>query len=284
MMPFPFDITKIVLSCFTDVIKDLLNSFFKLIAKVLFEPGAMPSFFVELYKVFIGVGVTAMTVIVAFKVIQYMINIDSSAVQVPLGEIIFRSIKASAMILIAPTLLYVIVGQIVYPLGDYMLSSMSNNAGTSVTNYLQSTELTDIIGSGFTYLLLFSLIAVAIICFFFKMCVYHADLVLLELMSVWAAISMCADDNNYMPIWWREVLSQITTIVVQTAILVGMTNILTGTFTWYNLMLLIGFCSLLIKGLRFLRTMWYSTGTGKNAMNAGGKVATRVAMMAKLFA
>jgi len=58
---------------------------------------------VELYKVFIGVGATAMTVIVAFKVIQYMVNIDAGAVQVPLGEIIFRAIKASAMILIAPT-------------------------------------------------------------------------------------------------------------------------------------------------------------------------------------
>jgi len=44
-----------------------------------------------------------MTVIVAFKVIQYMVNIDAGAVQVPLGEIIFRAIKASAMILIAPT-------------------------------------------------------------------------------------------------------------------------------------------------------------------------------------
>ena len=83
MITFPFDITKIVLSFFTDLIKDLLNSFFKLIAKVLFEPGAMPSFFVELYKVFIGVGATAMTVIVAFKVIQYMVNIDAGAVQVP---------------------------------------------------------------------------------------------------------------------------------------------------------------------------------------------------------
>ena len=188
------------------------------------------------------------------------------------------------MILIAPTLLYVIVGKIVYPLGDYMLASMSTNAGESVTSYLQSMETTDVIGTGFTFILLFTLIVVAVICFFFKMCIYHADLVLLELMSVWAAISMCADDNNYMPIWWREVLSQITTIVVQTAILVGMTNILTSTFTWYNLMLLIGFCSLLIKGPRFLRTMWYSTGNGKAAMNTGGKVAARIAMMAEISA
>jgi len=50
-------------------------------------------------------------------------------------------------------------------------------------------------------------ITVAVVSFFKKMCIYHADLILLQILSVWAAISMCADDNNYMSVWWREAIS-----------------------------------------------------------------------------
>ena len=61
--------------------------------------------------------------------------------------------------------------------------------------------------NSFVLILMTLFITVAVVSFFKKMCIYHADLILLQILSVWAAISMCADDNNYMSVWWREAIS-----------------------------------------------------------------------------
>ena len=182
------------------------------------------------------------------------------------------------MIVAAPTLLLLIIGKVVYPLGDYMFKNVSKDLASSTGKYILSIGGLFSQSNSFVLILMTLFITIAVVSFFFKMCIYHADLILLQILSIWAAISMCADDNNYMSVWWREVLSQISTILVQTLLMSGVTTILAGSFEWYNLMLLIGFCCLLINGPSVLRSMWYTTGSGKTAMSAG-KLATRKLMM-----
>lgn len=159
-----------------------------------------------------------------------------------------------------------------------MFKKVAADLATSTASYITSIGGVFAAPSSFVFILMILFITVAVVSFFIKMCIYQADLILLQILSVWAAISMCADDNNYMSVWWREVLSQITTILIQTLLMAGVTTILASKFEWYNLMLLIGFCCLLIKGPSVLRSMWYTTGTGKTAISSG-KAATRMLMM-----
>ena len=238
----------------------------------------MPTFFKNIYMIFIGMGVTIMTCIIAFKLVQYILDISNDQTQATVWEIITRAVKSSFMIVAAPTLLTLIIGQIVYPLGTYMFSKIATDLATETNNYILSMGGLFTQTNSFVFILMILFITIALVSFFFKMCIYHADLLLLEMLSVWAAISMYADDNNYINVWWREILSQITTILVQTLLLAGVTSILGGSFEWYNFMLLIGFCCLLIKGPSVLRSMWYTTGAGQTAIS-GGKLATRVLMM-----
>lgn len=65
--------------------------------------------------------------------------------------------------------------------------------------------------------------------FLIKIYIYHADLVLLELLSVWAAISIINEEYNYMSVWWREFLSQIVSIIVQMGLMVGIVEVLSST-------------------------------------------------------
>ena len=112
-------------------------------------------------------------------------------------------------------------------------------------------------------LLLFLLIVFAT--FLIKICIYHADLVLLELLSVWAAISIINDEYNYMSVWWRKFLSQIVSSIVQMGLMVGIVEVLSSTtFEWYIFMLLIGFGVLIIRGPSVLRSMWYVTVSASN--------------------
>ncbi|HBP66521.1 conjugal transfer protein TrbL family protein [Flavobacterium sp. UBA6046] len=272
------DIEAIINTYIKKCITQVLQQASEFISKILFEPQEMPSFFKNVYMVFIGIGVTIMACIIAFKLVQYILDVSNDQTQATIWEIITRAVKSSFMIVAAPTLLTVIIGQVVYPLGTYIFSKIATDLATETTNYIISMGGLFTQTNSFVFILMILFITIAMVSFFFKMCIYHADLLLLEILSVWAAISMCADDNNYINVWWREILSQITTILVQTLLLAGVTSILGGRFEWYNFMLLIGFCCLLIKGPSVLRSMWYTTGAGQTAIS-GGKLATRMLMM-----
>lgn len=273
-----FNIGESINKYFINSINEVLQSAADFISKILFEPKEMPEFFKSVYLIFLGIGVTIMACIIAFKIVQYMIDVSNDQTQATVWEIITRTVKASFMIVAAPTLLLLIIGKVVYPLGTYIFKEVATDLAAATSKYILSMGGLFAQPDSFVLILMTLFITVAVASFFFKMCIYHADLILLQILSVWAAISMCADDNNYMSVWWREVLSQITTILVQTLLMAGVTTILASKFEWYNLMLLIGFCCLLIKGPSVLRSMWYTTGSGKTAMSAG-KLATRKLMM-----
>jgi hypothetical protein len=270
-----FNIGDAINNYLNTCITDFLNRVFKAIAKVLFKPEAMPSFFNTLYNVFIGIGATVMTIIVLYKIVEYMLQVSTGTNDTPLSEILTRTVKASAMIVIAPVLLKIMVGEIAYPLGDWMFNQVAKNASTSTVNYLKSSGIGDILGSGIVFLFVLGFVTVAVIVFFFKMCVYHAELIVYQIGSIWAAISMVSDNMDIMLEWWKGLLMMIISILMQTALIVGVTGIFTTTATWYNFMLLIGFCYLIIKGPDLLKRMWYGTGTSRGFMRL---IASRLLM------
>ncbi|MCY8497762.1 conjugal transfer protein TrbL family protein [Bacillus atrophaeus] len=271
---------------FIDVINDVLERTFKFIAKVLFNSEGLTGFFKDLYGIFLACGAMLIVCILLFKVIQGLLAAaaNGEAPQALIGDLIISTFKASAMIVIMPFILWLIVGKIVYPLGEFMFGRIGNYTADGVAKILKSGDIGEVIGGEFMFIILFAFVCIAVVAFFIKMCIYHADLLLLQLLSVLAAISIVADDNNYAGIWWREVISQVLTIIVQTACMVGLTEILGNELTWYKFMLLIGLCVILVRGPSVLRNMWYATGSGRSMMNQGGKMAARMMMIRKVFA
>lgn len=263
-----FDIGETINKYIYNSISDFLNGVFKAISNILFKQGAMPDFFNTLYNVFIGMGASVMTIIVLYKIVEYMLQVSTGTNDTPLSEILTRTVKASAMMVIAPVLLKILVGEIAYPLGDWMFSQVAKNASDSAQNYLSSSVLSPILGAKtcVVFLAVFGFITVAVIVFFIKMCVYHAELIVYQIASIWAAISMVTDNMDIMLEWWKGLLMMIISILMQTALIVGITEIFVHSATWYNVMLLIGFCYLIIKGPDLLKRMWYGTGTSRGFM------------------
>lgn len=273
-----FDVNKIMTDLFLTMFSNWLDGFFSLVSKLIFAPQALPKFANDMYNIFLATGATLMTAIVATRLIQLLFDISNDNAQTTVGELIGSTVKASAMVFLCPLLIKLIVGDIAYPLGDYMFSQISENTSTAVKAYITSSGLASIT-SGFMLDLLVGFIALAVIFFFFKMCVYQVDIIFLQIYSVYAACTMCAGENNYMGVWWREVLSQVVTILTQVLCMVGVTWAMTAKFEWYNFMILVGCCVNLIRGPKFLHSMWYSTGTSQ----VGGKIATRIWMMKNIF-
>ncbi|MDQ7860988.1 hypothetical protein RCO48_08120 [Peribacillus frigoritolerans] len=66
---------------------------------------------------------------------------------------------------------------------------------------------------GAALLILLAVFAIAFIAFLFSVAIFHADVMFLYLLSPLACVSVIADDNEYLGVWWRELLSLIVTIL-----------------------------------------------------------------------
>ncbi len=281
-----FNFSDKIKEFFEVLITDVMESTFKLIANLLFNPEGMTGFFQDVYTIFIGIGGMLLVCMILFKIIMGLLSsIHGESTQAQLAQMLTDVVKASAMIPILPFLLWVVLGKIIYPLAEFMFGKIGEYTAANVSDLLTSGSIGGLIGNNFMFIIIFGFIAVALFSFLIKMCIYHADILFLQLLSPLAAISIMADDNNYAGIWWREFLSQITTIILQIVAMVGVVEIISGAneFSWYQFMLLIGLCVLLIRGPSVTRNMWYATGAGKSMMGQGGKMASRVTMIKKLL-
>lgn len=273
-----FSVKDKVMEMIDDWLNDMLTAVFKFLAEVLFNHEALSGLFLDVYSVFAVFGGVLLVAIVLFRILNAMLN-EATNHEGNISEIIMSSIKASAMVFLLPVILYFVVREILYPLMEYMFVEIAGSSSDIITDSIASTMVVDIFGTGTmaaTLLLLFLIVVFVI--FTFKICVYHVDLIILEIFSVFAAITIATENYDFSEVWWREFLSQIVSIVTQVLLMAALVQLLANFNSWYDFMLIIGCGVLIIRGPSVLRSMWYSSGGAKGGISLG-KSATRVSMM-----
>lgn len=273
-----FSVKDKVMEMIDDWLNDMLTAVFKFLAEVLFNHEALSGLFLDVYSVFAVFGGVLLVAIVLFRILNAMLN-EATNHEGNISEIIMCSLKASAMVFLLPVILYFVVREILYPLMEYMFVKIAGSSSDIITDSIASTMVVDIFGTGTmaaTLLLLFLIVVFVI--FTFKICVYHVDLIILEVFSVFAAITIATENYDFSEVWWREFLSQIVSIVTQVLLMAALVQLLANFNSWYDFMLIIGCGVLIIRGPSVLRSMWYSSGGAKGGISLG-KSATRVSMM-----
>ena len=273
-----FDIKEKVMNMIDEWLNDLLTAVFKFLAEVLFNHEALSGLFLDVYRIFAVFGGVLLVAIVLFRILNAMLN-EATNNESNIAEIIVSALKASVMVFLLPIILYFVVKEILYPLMEYMFVEIAGSSSDIITNSIESSMVVDVFGSGtmaITLLLLF--LVVVFIVFTFKICVYHVDLIILEVFSVFAAITIATENYDFSEVWWREFLSQIVSIVTQVLLMAAIVQLLANFNSWYDFMLIIGCGVLIIRGPSVLRSMWYSSGGAKGGISLG-KSATRISMM-----
>lgn len=273
-----FDIKEKVMNMIDEWLNDLLTAVFKFLAEVLFNHEALSGLFLDVYRIFAVFGGVLLVAIVLFRILNAMLN-EATNNESNIAEIIVSALKASVMVFLLPVILYFVVKEILYPLMEYMFVEIAGSSSDIITNSIESSMVVDVFGSGtmaITLLLLF--LVVVFIVFTFKICVYHVDLIILEIFSVFAAITIATEKYDFSEVWWREFLSQIVSIVTQVLLMAAIVQLLANFNSWYDFMLIIGCGVLIIRGPSVLRSMWYSSGGAKGGISLG-KSATRISMM-----
>ncbi|MEE1130246.1 MAG: hypothetical protein UHX00_01310 [Caryophanon sp.] len=268
-----------LLEMFNEWLTDLLETVFRFLAQGLFAREGLTGLFADFYAVFITFGGALLLAILLYRILNMVLQ-EGAYSDVNMAELLLSTLKASAMVLVFPVLLVLAHDKIVAPLGEYFFVDVANSSADTITSFFTSNNtMQELFTTGSISALLFLLFLVVVFTVFaFKMCVYHADFVLLQILAIGAAVSIASDNYDYSDTWARESISQVISIIIHVLLMAALLSLIANLTSWYQFMLIIGCGILIIRGPTSLRSIWYSSGGAKGALNAG-KVSTRMLLL-----
>ncbi|WP_079707714.1 conjugal transfer protein TrbL family protein [Paraliobacillus ryukyuensis] len=252
---------------FTEWTEDVMNWVLGLMNELVFS---IPEsdFVNNVLNFFVWFNGMFAVILILYKIIEYIINTQNGTQQYPLDEILLRAIKSAAGMLILPWILKVVVIDICLPIANYFTSAGTEFSGDGFGVIKATIEGSTTVGPGITgmvVLLLLIFMVIVFVFFLFSVCVFYADYIVMQVLIAPVCLSMIADDNNYLGVWWRELLSIVTSLLVKIFLMTLVINIL---FAGGNMFLCIGAGVLIIKTPSVLKNMWYGGG-GARAVSRG---------------
>lgn len=256
-------------------VEEFLNFILSWINKMVF---ALPQseFANQILNFFMWFATLFSTILILYKIIEYIINTQNGTQQYPLDEILLRVIKSAAAMLLLPWILRIIFKDIALPLANYFTAAgtkFDGSAGYTLLNSALMAANLGLAGGGIVVLVISIFFLVVFLMFLYSVCVFYADFIVMQVLIAPVALSMIADDNNYFQVWWRELLSQVTSLLMKLFLVTLVINILFSG-GGKNIWLAIGAGALVIKSPSVLKNMWYGGGGAKATARGAGNVIT----------
>jgi hypothetical protein len=227
-------------------------------------------FFTSVNNFLLALTSTIAVTIVLYKIIE-VISRNAAGDAVSYGPVIINTLKSALLIPVMPFIQKILLEKVAYNMGNWMIGEGGKVSKAKIEEMLVPRNFAALHFQGAALLISLAVFALAFIAFLFSVAIFHADVMFLYLLCPLTCVSVIADDNEYLGVWWRELLSQIVTILAKIFLfIVALSILLNENITFVNFILLIGCCILLIKSMSVLRNMWYSSGSGRGMMGAMG--------------
>ena len=253
-----------------------LKFFIWLLDKILIDPNSISSDYISNASVLVNSLITSIAICVfAFKMVQVMKQNAEGNAESP-GYYVAQLLPSSLLVAVyimtklsySATRAFLDVGQKSYletikewsslKKGQDGFKEMLGSMGTMA-------------GSQIMFILFILLILVFTVVFIFQFVSRIADLVIMKVVAPLVAVSLLADENNYIGVWWRELLAISIQLPLQVFTFFGGINLFFGAKLDVGTLLLgIGFFIITVKSPSFIRSMVYSTGSGRMATGMAG--------------
>jgi hypothetical protein len=272
-----FNFKEKIVEAIQGILEDFIQWSLLICNDLLLKQNPEIEFFTSVNNFLLGLTSTIAVTIILYKIIEVMSR-NTAGDAISYGPVIVNTLKSALLLPAMPFIQKILLEQVAYYMGNWMIGEGSKVSKEKIEEMLVPSNFAALHFQGAALLILLAVFAVAFIAFLFSVAVFHADIMFLYLLSPLACVSVIADDNEYLGVWWRELLSQIVTIIAKIFLFVVALSILINeNITFLNFLLLMGCCILLIKSPSVLRSMWYSTGSGRGMMGAMGGTTKLVA-------
>lgn len=266
--------------------------FIDLLDKVLIEPSNITSIYISNASILINSLITAIALCVfGFKIVQVMKRNAEGNAESPMYYVA-QLLPASALVAILPWLVDIMT-RISYSatrafmsVGEqsYLATIKSwkdfDGAQSSISDMFANISI--YASSAFVMLIFIATLLIFTVIFMFQFVSRIADLVVMKLVAPLIAVSMLADQNNYLDVWWRELLAISIQLPLQMFTFFAGLNLIFGAKVEIPTLLLgFGMLIITVKSPSFIRSMAYSTGSGRMASMASMSATRMVAQ--KIF-
>lgn len=263
-----FDFKEKIVEAIQGMLEDFIEWALLLCNDLLLKQNAEIEFFSKVNNFILALTSTIAVTIVLYKILEVMSR-NAAGDAISYGPVIVNTLKSALLIPAMPFIQKILLEEVAYNTGNWMISAGKNISKEKIEAMLDPRNFAALHFQGAALLILLAVFAIAFIGFLFSVAIFHADIMFLYLLSPLACVSVIADDNEYLGVWWRELLSQIVTILAKIFLFIAALSILINeNITFFNFLLLMGCCILLIKSPSVLRNMWYSSGSGRGMMGA----------------
>lgn len=265
----------------------------QLLDAILINPSDVQSEILTSLSITINSIITILAIcIVVYKLIEGMKRAAEGDGDSP-GYYISQSVASGLLVAVLPWLVTVMTN-ISYAMAGQFIADGSNSFLTTIEEWRDVTqaenELGEIIpflvggaGSAIVITVLFmAMLLIFAIVFIFQFVQRIADLIILQLLAPVVAVSVLADENNFVSVWWRELLAISVQLPLQVACFyTGVNFLFSPGVEVPDFLIGVGFLIITIKSPSFIRSMVYSTGSGRAAM--GGMNTGTKLLMKKVF-
>lgn len=292
-MSNPFDITSQISNMLIGFCKAAFKSLETVLDKMIISPDqAFSSFMTDFMMYLTSIAGSIALAIFLFKIVQ-VITQQGNGQGGSVSPHIVRVIQSAALVMILPWIETFMTANIAVNFMSLITGLGTNNIDNFI-NDLTPDNLERILkvmaavptatDAGLLIVALFSLfILVLVFVLFYQSCVRLADLAYLKMLSPFAATAYVSMDNDYVAVWWREMLSVTFQLPLQMICFYSaLTLLFSSNVTFVKFMGSIGFFVLMVKTPQLLRNFMYSTGTGRFTMSVIGGT-TRMAARRYLF-
>ena len=264
-----------------------------LLEEILINPSDVQSDILTNLSVTINSIISLLAIcIVVYKILESFKKNTEGEGDSP-GYYISQTVVSGLLIATLPWLVTVLTS-ISYAVAGQFIQDGSDSFLTTIEEWRDVTqaesELSELmpfiangVGTSVVIALLFIImITIFMVVFIFQFVQRIADLIMLQLLAPIVAVSVLADENNYVPVWWRELVAISVQLPVQVAsFYTGVNFLFTPPVEVSGFLIGIGFLILTVKSPSFIRSMAYSTGSGRAAM--GGMSSGTKMLMKKVF-
>lgn len=252
-------------SIFTEILKFFLSLFGSL-ASALDENVSLIDTWYNVFVALVGVLIVAVVLVRIFSALLSEGERASGiyGMEPTISIIIMDVVRACGAIPVMVFAQGLLQNKIIFPIIRWLFDEQALFSAETITDI---TSFGGIQIGGFVLILFILFFAIVLGVFFFKMCIFYANLAFFTLATPFVAMSMVTENYDYFQTWWRKLLYMNLSLLAQVMSLtmtVWAFNNLGDSLQGF--MLIIGGGVLVMRAPAIIEDFWSSSGTTNKAM------------------
>lgn len=275
-LPSVSDIGDSVLEMISDWLKSVVDIFISFIKNILFNYEGLAGTALDAYNLFLWVSGLLLVIICLGKVLVMLMGEAEGSTEASAWNIIVDTVKAGIWLVLMPFIVSVTMN-VVRLISEFFFNNIDTTLKESINSLISSSDFKEAFDSLMGTFMIWLFILIVVGFFVVKMFIAQANILMLEILSPFVAVSIANDNFDFTETWGRDLLSHSVTIIVLVLSMALFTEALVADHEtiWTMLPAMVGTGALVISGPTLVKNIWFSSGMGRTGQTVLRMVSRR---------